>query len=163
MRLYDLAEAYQALLLEIEESNGVLSEDLDARLDEIGDALTAKADACAAMVRTLEAEAAAFKEEADRFGAKRKAAEAGAARLKTYLKSCLELAGERKVKGARFTVAIQANAPSVELEETDPEALPPEFVRVKKEVDKTAIKTALQAGEPLAFARLVQTESVRIR
>lgn len=163
MRLYELAEAYQAVLAEIEESDGVLSEDLEVRLDDIADNLVAKVDACAAMVRTLEAEAAAYKEEADRLTHRRKTAEHAALRLKGYLKVCLEVAGERKVKGSRFTVAIQANPASVELDEQDPEAIPLQFVRVKKEVDKTAIKAALQAGEELSFARLVQTESVRIR
>ncbi len=163
MKLYELAEQYEAILLEVAASDGVLSEELEQRLEAIGDALAAKLDSCAAMVRTLEGEAEVYAAEAKRMVDKRRAAEAATDRIKGYMQAALYAAGERKVKGARFTVAIQANPPAVQLSESDPAKLPPEFVRTKLEIDKTAIKKALEVGTVLPFAELVQGEGIRIR
>lgn len=164
MKLYELAEQYDAILLEVAAADGELSTDLETRLDAIGDALVMKLDACAAMVRTLEGEAQVYKTEAALHTEKRRIAEAAVGRLKAYMQSALATAQQRSVKGKRFTVAIQASTPRVELLVSDAE-LPPEFTRTRVEVDKTAIKKALEAGDPVAVmvAELVPGESLRIR
>lgn len=164
MRLYDLSQAFADIMLDIEAVEGVLDETIEARLDAAAERFAEKTDAVAAIVRTFEADAAAFKAEKEAFAEKQKAAEGRARWLKEYLRRCLEVAGQKKVKGELFTVSVQKNPASVAVF-AEVDALPPEYVRTKveKTADKTAIKAALEAGQELAFAALERTERVVIK
>lgn len=77
------------------------------------------------------------------------------------VQAALDTAGIRKLERAEYTASLRAVAPSVEI--VDPDAIPDELVRIKREPDKTAIKKALGDG-PVAGARLTnggETISVR--
>ncbi len=164
-KLYTLAEAYREAMALLEETDGEITPEVEAVLDAAGDALVDKVDAVAAMVRMHEADAERFGEEERFFARKRAAAEGRARWLKSYLLACLETAGEKKVKGERFSVTVQASAPSVVLaDDVTPESLPERFRRVKVEADKKAIGDALKSGEALdGIARLHTGTHVRIR
>ena len=56
MQLYKLADEYQALLLAVEASEGVLDEDSEKALDEIQEDFAAKVENVAKLVRAREAE-----------------------------------------------------------------------------------------------------------
>lgn len=161
--LYQLADAYREAMALLEETEGEITPEIEAALDAAGGAFVEKVDAVAAMVRMHEADAERFAEEERFFARKRAAAEARARWLKDYLRRALESAGEKKVKGERFTVAIHASPPSVALLVDDPQQLPEVFRRVRVEVDKSAIKAALEAGQELEFAELRRSNHVRIR
>lgn len=163
--LHALSYEHSAIAHDLDEAGGVLDDaTLEARFDANATAFPDKVEACAIMIRTFEARAKVYEDEAKAMTERRRVAENAAARLKKYVQDCLAIAGERKVQGRLFTVSVQANPVAVEVT-CDANALPEAYRRTKVEVsaDKTAIKAALQAGESIDGCALVQSESVRIR
>jgi len=70
-----------------------------------------------------------------------------------------------KIKGTFFTLSVGKPTRSVVLNEmTDDEimALPKEFVRVKTEIDKTAVKAAIDSGVSVPWATIIERRSLRI-
>jgi len=82
-------------------------------------------------------------------------------RLKLALQHGMETAGKEKVKDIDLSIWIQNNPVSVAV--TDDKLIPGEFTEVEKKLNKTAIKQALNDGEEVPGAKLVQTRSIRIR
>lgn len=58
--------------------------------------------------------------------------------------AALDAAGQRAWKSPEFTVSITPGRPGVVI--TDPAAIPDDFVRVRREPDKTAIGAAIASG-----------------
>ena len=80
---------------------------------------------------------------------------------RSVVQAALDTAGIRKLERPEYTASLRAVPAGVEV--TDPDALPDDLVRIKREPDKAAIKKALEAG-PVAGARLTnggETISVR--
>lgn len=107
--------------------------------------------------KELLAEAAALKAEADKLMARRKTAENKAESLKSYLD---EVLGGEKFKTARVAISYRKSEP---VEITNQAKIPQEFLRVKTEPDKTAIKAALKAGKEVDGARLVESRNIQIK
>ena len=103
------------------------------------------------------ADIAAYKEQEKRFKAKRTAAEKTLAWAKETLSR--ELAGQ-KMKEAEFTISYR---PSEVVEIDDDADLPAEFIKMKSEWDKAAIKEALKEGAVFDGCRLVQKQNIQIR
>ena len=135
MTLYDLTADY----LELQE---MMEDDIsdDALLDSmesIEGLYEDKIDGYAAVIRTLEAEATAYKDEADRMANKAKVIHNNIARMKKAMQESMMQTGIRKIKGKRFTVAIQKNggkAPFV-LTWNNPNPLPDELVERKPNIE----------------------------
>jgi len=103
------------------------------------------------------ADITAYREQEKRFTAKRKAAEKTLAWAKETL--ARELAGQ-KMKEAEFTISYR---PSEVVEIDDDADLPAEFIKMKSEWDKAAIKEALKEGAIFDGCRLVQKQNIQIR
>ena len=103
------------------------------------------------------ADITAYREREKRFTAKRKAAEKTLAWAKETL--ARELAGQ-KMKEAEFTISYR---PSEVVEIDDDADLPAEFIKMKSEWDKAAIKEALKEGAVFEGCRLVQKQNIQIR
>ena len=103
------------------------------------------------------ADITAYREQEKRFTAKRKAAEKTLAWAKETL--ARELAGQ-KMKEAEFTISYR---PSEVVEIDDDANLPAEFIKMKSEWDKAAIKEALKEGAVFDGCRLVQKQNIQIR
>ena len=103
------------------------------------------------------ADITAYREQEKRFTAKRKAAEKTLAWAKETL--ARELAGQ-KMKEAEFTISYR---PSEVVEIDDDADLPAEFIKMKSEWDKAAIKEALKEGVVFDGCRLVQKQNIQIR
>ena len=99
----------------------------------------------------------AYKAQEKRFKAKRTAAEKTLAWAKETL--ARELAGQ-KMKEAEFTISYR---PSEVVEIDDDADLPAEFIKMKSEWDKAAIKEALKEGAVFDGCRLVQKQNIQIR
>lgn len=82
-------------------------------------------------------------------------------RLKLALQHGMETAGKDKIKDIDLSIWIQNNPVSVAV--TDDKLIPGEFTEVEKKLNKTAIKQALNDGEEVPGAKLVQTRSIRIK
>lgn len=82
-------------------------------------------------------------------------------RLKLALQHGMETAGKDKIKDIDLSIWIQNNPVSVVV--TSDKLIPGEFTEVEKKLNKTAIKQALNDGEDVPGAKLVQTRSIRIK
>jgi hypothetical protein len=122
-----------------------------------------KATSTAAYIRTLEAEASAIEEAHKGMERRHKALTRHAERLRGYLKEQMERTGMVKIKNCYLTLRLQANPPSVVVED---EELVPECYKRTETVTKilrAEIARALKAGEDVDGARLEQTTRLVIQ
>lgn len=78
--------------------------------------------------------------------------------------AALQAAEQTKWKSAEFTVSITPGRPGVVI--TDPAAIPDQFVRVRREPDKTAIGAAIASGATVPGAEQrngLPTLTVRVK
>lgn len=162
MKLYELQENYLNLL-ELLENPEVPVEMVQAALNEVEGEIEDKAENIVKLIRSIEADIEALKEEGLKLFNKRKSLENKRDNLKIYLESSLKAIGKQKVKGGIFTLSIQKNAPKLILE--DLEGIPKEYINIEtvKVANKDKIKQDLKAGIEINGAKLEQTESLRIR
>lgn len=158
MKLYELSQAYQNLL--------DMQDELDKQtfadtLESIQDEIEYKAENTAKMIRAMEAETKALKEEEERLARRRKTIESRIRWLKEYLIENLEMAGKDRIKGKHLSVRIQKSPPSVNI--LDESAIPKEFyVEQDPKLNKKALIDALKNGGKITGAELIQKRSLRI-
>ena len=157
MNLYELSVAFQEV-----QNMDLDPEVMQDTLDSIEDAIENKAENIAKLIRNLESDVTAYKEEEDRLKTKRQATENKVKWLKTYLEDNMKLTGKTKFKSGMFNFSIQKNPASVNI--TDEKAIPEEFlIQQPPKVDKTSLKDILKRGIEVPGAELKQTEGLRIR
>ena len=157
MNLYELSTAFQQV-----QNMELDPEVMQDTLDSIEDAIESKAENIAKLVRNLESDVSAYKEEEDRLKTKRQATENKVKWLKTYLEDNMKLTGKTKFKYGMFNFSIQKNPASVNI--TDERIIPEEFlIPQQPKVDKTSLKEILKRGIEVPGAELKQTEGLRIR
>ncbi len=134
-------------------------------LDAVEGELDEKAENYGRIIRNLEAEAKALKEEADRLSRRKQTIDNNIDSLKKRLQMAMELTNRPKIDTPLFKFYIQKNAPSVVLDVDDLTELPPEWLTYQEpKVNKAAIKDAIKAGLNLeGIAHLEQSQSLRIR
>lgn len=174
MKLYELTEAFNTLLADIEAGRVDPAEEVtDA---ERGDTITlaealdrlaldrdTKAENIGLWVKDLVAEAAAIKAEEAALAKRRRTAERRAESLKQYLAECL--AGE-KFKTARVAISFR-HSKAVEISpETETRLVAeqsPRYCVAKWTVSKTLVKDALESGEDIPGAAIVERVSTVIK
>ena len=157
MNLYELSLSFQEV-----QNMDLDPEVMKDTLDSIEDAIESKAENIAKLIRNLESDVSAYKEEEDRLKTKRQSAENKVKWLKTYLEDNMKLTGKTKFKSGMFNFAIQKNPASVNI--VDEKAIPEEFlIQQPPKVDKTSLKEILKRGIEVPGAELKQTEGLRIR
>ena len=163
MSLYHMAEQYRTALAELTDAE--LPEEVVAdTLEALEGELIQKGQAVAAFTLNLQAEIDAIKAVEKRISDKRKSLEKREAHLRDYLRANMEKAGITEIKAidGSFTAKLQKGRPSVVI---DDESLIPddsEYVRWKREVNKTAIAAAIQAGAEVAGAHLETKPALRL-
>jgi len=125
--------------------------------------LSEKAENIAKWIKNLEAERDTFKKESDRLASKAKSFDNKVSSLKRYLQDNLEVAGIDKVKGELFTVSLQNNAMSLDIESI--EHIPDDFKNTPEPVvnKRELLKYIKETGEIFDGVEVKQTRSVRIR
>lgn len=157
MNLYELSLSFQEV-----QNMDLDPEVMKDTLDSIEDAIENKAENIAKLIRNLESDVSAYKEEEDRLKTKRQATENKVKWLKTYLEDNMKLTGKTKFKSGMFNFSIQKNPASVNI--TDERIIPEEFlIQQPPKVDKTSLKEILKRGIEVPGAELKQTEGLRIR
>ncbi len=168
--LYELTNEYVKLmemLCDPEADEESFREATEAIKDEIRD----KADGYAKVMKNMDADINALKEEEARLKGKREALENGKKRLKENLEWNMRVSGETKFKTTLFNFYFQKNPPSVVAQ--DEKAVISELqkngrndllVVAEPKLNKTAIKEAIiKDGEIIDGVEVVQGESLRIR
>lgn len=147
--LYEITDKYLKVLdnLEIDEETGEI---LNAEeLDELSGAFEEKSEAVACYIKNSEVFIGDLKAEEANLAKRRKQTEKRIDYLKNVLTACLDAAG-------RDSVAVSID---------DEKALPADFVveTVTTKPDKTAIKKAIQSGQEVSGASLVENRNLQIK
>ena len=158
MKLYELNESFQQIQTLIEEGQDGLQDTLES----IELAIEEKLENIGKVIKNLEAEASAFKEEEKRLADRRRSLENHIKHLKQYAENSMVVTGDKKIKAGLFTFAIQKNPPSVSVFN---DVIVPKkyYVPVDPKLDKTKIKEDLKNGENIPGVELKQSESLRIK
>ncbi|MCR4287380.1 MAG: siphovirus Gp157 family protein [Deltaproteobacteria bacterium] len=162
--LYNLSHELAAIHDEIIDSEGVISSELERRLDDCGLAFTQKVEGIARWTKNIEGKEAALDAEIARLQARKKATVNLRERLKGYLLESMTTADKLKVEFPAFTVAVQRNPPSAEI--TNKDILPSKYLEVVMDVavDKKALLDDLKAGVKVEGAKLVSNKThLRVR
>lgn len=157
--LYELTNDYTALLEMAEDADEqALRDTLEGIEGEIED----KADGYAKVLRELEKDSAGLDAEIKRLQAKKTAIANATNRIRTNLQDAMIATGKTKFKTSLFSFGIQKNPPFVVID--DDQIIPIDYLVVQDpKPDKKRMLAELKAGKELPFARLKQTESLRIR
>jgi hypothetical protein len=177
-RLFEITEDFAALFDRLESYDEI--EEADMReiaqqawfdtLEGIEGEFEMKAENVAQYIKGLKAEAEDIKAEEQALAARRKAKERRASSLTDYLLTCMTRIHREKIETAKCRLTVRKNAESVRITDENGlikqlEALGrSDLLRVKPpELDKTAIKKALQSGETINGAELGRTECLLIK
>lgn len=164
LSLYEIDKAVVTVLddgLVFDEETGEIIFDED-NLDALETERNAKLEAVALFVKSLEAEAAAMREEERKLAERRGRNERKAERLRKYIADSMQRFGDTNLETARVSLGFRR---SESVEVVDQTALPVEFLKVKmtETADKAAIKKALKAGQQVAGAQLVENKNLQIK
>jgi hypothetical protein len=149
MKLYEIPAALRQLETKIEEAEGLLTPELEAELDALGEEFDRKAEYVAMLVREAKLEAEKWKAEEDRVSNRRRSLERRAEGLTRYLHEQMTSMRKDKIPGDLLTVAIQRNSQPTVSFDREPHWLPEEYRRVEFRMDAKKIREDHEAGKPL--------------
>ena len=170
--LYDLIDDYQRFseILECEDTDEAIKDDLKEAVDNLAEDVEAKIDDYGKAISNRKANIKARQAEIERLQALNDADNRAIDRMKGICEQAMRITGKPKVKTTFYNFYFQKNPESVVLEEGYIENIPEEFlVYQEPKVNKTAIKEALKGDDEAlkerleGIAHLEQTESIRIR
>lgn len=148
-------------MLKLYECTGQVAEALEAGFDpetgemspELVNALAhfeGKGQAVTAYILNLEAEAEAVKSAIQRLTSRKRAIENRSDELRRYLRENMAMAGIKRIDAIDGTFSARLEVGRDEAVEIDEGVvLPNALCRIKVEPDKTKIKSAIKAGEPV--------------
>lgn len=161
-KLYDIAERYRNILdlIEEEDFEGV---DLQFALNQISDEFETKADNIVFLMKEIQADVDAIKNEELRLAKRRKTLENNAQGIKDYLEQMMRLADKKKFKTTLNSFSIQKTKASVVI--VDENLVPDTFKTYEQvcKIDKVEIYNAVKKGEEVTGIELKENESLRIR
>lgn len=161
--IYELTQGIQ-MLWDLMDAGELDDDTLIDAMENTQEELNVKLENYCKFIKNLESDIDGIKAEEKRLAAKRKTMENTIERAKKAMQWAMNAAGEKKVKGSLFTISIQNNPEKVVLETEDVNLIPENYVRFREpEIDKAKVKEDLKAGVELSFARLEQSEGIRIR
>lgn len=166
MRLYEITGDILALqeMLENELDDPQVLQDT---LEGVQGEYEFKLESYCKVIKNLESDAEALKNEAKRLTDKRKVLENNIDRLKKAMFESMKATNTPKVKGQLFTVAIQKNGgklPVIYNDNVDLSKLPDELVKVVESPNLDVIREWLETGNAVEGFTLGQRgESLRIK
>lgn len=158
--LYTLTENYNNLI-ELLDNPEIEPEVLEQSLNEVAEQIEVKAENIAKLIKNIDGDIEAIKNEEKRLAEKKRSLESKKLRIKEYLYQQIKLLENKKVKTPLFSIGIQKNPPSVAVESE--ENIPECYYIVKKELSKKDLLGALKEGVEIEGVKIVQSEGIRIR
>ena len=160
--LYGITDELNAILTQLEELGGEITPELEQALAITEGQFAAKAEDYGKAILNLRAMAVAAKAEKERLAALQKFYENAQKRLTDALSNAMQVFGHDKVENATMRLSLR-HTTATEVDDLD--QLPAEYKTTKVEVvaDKTAIKKAIQRGEAVPGAHLVENVSIQIK
>lgn len=162
--IYEIVSDYLKIMQMMEDPE-LDPQTLADTMEGIEGELEIKAENYAKVMKNLEGDINSIKAEIERLTNKKKTLENNIKNMKSALQGAMEITGKTKFKTDLFSFGIQKNAPSVIIDVSDVNNIPPDYLKFREpEVNKTAIKEAILNGEDLeGIAHLEQGQSLRIR
>ena len=151
------AELYE-VYNEIENNGGEMTPELEATLEITEAERLTKGEGYVYVIKQLRSQSDMIKSEIKRLQELAKRYENSAEKLADTLLQSVVAHGQ--IKTALVTISTRKSK-SVSI--TDESLLGPEFMRIKTEPNKTAIKEALEAGQEVQGALIVENYSLNIR
>lgn len=162
--LYELSAGYASLLdmYDQAETEDERAEILDMLAGAEGD-ITEKAEAYARIMKNKQAEADAFKAEADRLTQKRRAAEAVVDRLKDAIGTAMQITGAKEIGTTIGKWRLQDNPWSCEV--LDVNAVPEEWhIKVEDRIDRAGlVRHFKETGEVIDGVEFMRSTGARFR
>jgi Siphovirus Gp157 len=160
--LYEIGEQYKFLLEDLyDHETGEVNEAVYNKLTALTDTAENKCINVTRVYKEFKKEYEAISEERQRMQAREKAFKNKIDNLKSYLLENMEKCQISKIECPQFVIGLQKNPCSVDIYNDD--EVPMDYKKAKIENDITKIKDDLKNGVIIPGARLVQTNSVRIR
>lgn len=161
--IYELTEDYLRLL-ELAEDPDTNPEAFADTLEGLEGEIEIKAEGYAKVIKELDKDSAGLDGEIKRLQEKKATITRSIDRMKRVLEGAMVATGKTKFKTDLFSFGIQKNPPSVDLDEEHLELIPIEYlIPQDPKPDKKRMLQELKEGKELSFAKLKQTESLRIR
>jgi hypothetical protein len=163
--LYQIEQEYLSIAQSIEDADGVLDEQMEQQLMINQEELQTKAVKYALVIRQMDAEAAMLKAEIARMNALKKSKENAVARLKEAIAGAMQRHGITKIQGDLINLSFRRSQKVMQVDqEMDAlSALPQQYLRTKTEVDTSAIRAALKAGEEVDGFEMVENQSLQLK
>lgn len=160
--LYGITAELNAILAEIEDNGGEITPEIENALAINESDFVAKSEDYGHAILNLKAMAAAAKAEKERLAYLQKFYENTQKRLTDALSNAMQVFGQDKVENATMRLSLR-HSTATEVDDLD--QVPAEYKTTKVEVvaDKTAIKKAIQSGEEVPGAHLVENVSLQIK
>ncbi len=160
MNLFELTENYVKFFTMLEEADEI-TEELEEMANNLNIAIEEKSDNYVKMIKNLDADVEAYKNQEKIFNKKSKTAENKIAWLKKNLQSSMELQGRKRVETELFTISIQKNTPSLDI--TSEDNIGDEYYKVERTLNKRDLLNDIKEGLIIDGVGIKQTESLRIR
>lgn len=160
MNLFELTENYVKFFTMLEEADEI-TEELEEMANNLNIAIEEKSDNYVKMIKNLDADVEAYKNQEKIFNKKRKTAENKIAWLKKNLQASMELQGRKKVETELFTISIQKNTPALDI--TSEDNIGDEYYKIERTLNKRDLLNDIKEGLIIDGVGIKQTESLRIR
>ena len=158
MNLYELSGAYHHIQTMIEDGQ----DGLEDTLESLNDAIEDKAVGYAKVIKNLESQAKAIKEEEKRLADRRKSLENNVNGLKENLEQAMVFNGKKKIKTNLFSFNVQKNPPSLKV--IDEDLIPKQYYEEQApKLNRRELLNNLKEGELIDGVEITQGESLRIR
>lgn len=166
MKLYELSSNYYNILELITDPETAESVDIENALNAVEDEFNNKAVSTVKAIKIVENEISSIDMEIKRLQSLKRIRQNAIERVKDYLKHNMQLTGIFKIESPLFKIsyAERANA-AVELDEELFLAnnTNEDLVSIKVTPNKTAIKKAIESGQDIIGASLVDSQVLTIR
>jgi len=163
--LYRIRHEFRELERMLYESGGEVTQEISARLAELDLAGREKIDAYGDYIQECMAGVKACRDESRRLTNRARMLECRVRLLKQRAREYMNERDVRRIEGKRHTVMIQKHGGKLPIEVDDniePRNLPTDYQLI--DINITAVRRALEAGEQLDWARLGERgEGVRVK
>lgn len=158
MKLYELSNEYLEVLDLLSEEDSV---ELNKLLLKIDEEIELKAENIGKVLKSLEGNVAALKDEEKRLSNRRRGIENNIKNLKSYLENEMIAVGKKKFKTDLFSFGIQKNPPSLDISSED--NIPEEYYELTRSLIRKDLLKDIKEGLVIDGVGLKQSESLRIR
>ena len=161
MKLYELTEQYNALLA-LFNSEVIDEQTFTDTLNALQGDIENKADNIAKLIKSIEHQEDALRQEEVRMASRRKAYENHRQGLKGYLEAQMLNMGKEKIKISLFNFYISNNTPALKLSK-ETEDYPEKYKRIEVSLDKRMMMDDIKAGIIIEGEEISQSKSLKIK